>query len=112
MTKLPEAGNRRGHVGKSPQSQDHRQERSQSNGVCNLHCTLFERQTLGCPGVRWRCETVPLTDLWRVCVWRVGWGRETEIETDRGGRQEGCCRAAAWDKRQRERRQLRWPFSG
>ena len=47
-----------------------------------------------------------------VCVWRVGWGRETEIETERGGRQEGCCRAAAWDKRQRERRQLLWPFSG
>ena len=41
-----------------------------------------------------------------VCVWRVGWGCEREIETDRGGRQEGCGGAAVWDKRERETREL------
>ena len=60
--------------------------------------------------VRWRCETLPLPDLWCVCVcgeW-VGGVRERE----RGGRQEGCGGAAAWDKRERETRELPWRSSG
>ena len=67
--------------GKVPQCQDHKNEvkvtgvggwgwdgRGGGFLVCNLHCRLFERQTLGCTRVRWRCETLPLTDLWHVCV--------------------------------------------
>lgn len=45
-----------------------------------------------------------------VCVWRVGWECERERET--GGRQEGCGGAAAWDKRERETRELPLGFSG
>jgi len=60
--------------------------------------------------VRWRCETLPLTDLWCVCV--EGELGLLERERDRGGRQEGCGGAAAWDKRERETRELPLGFSG
>ena len=106
--------------GKVPQCQDHRQERSQSNGsgggggwgwdgrgagflVCNLHFGLLERQTLGCTGCGGDVRLCH-SQTCGVCVWRVGWGCERE----RGGRQEGCGGAAAWDKRERETRELPW----
>lgn len=97
--------------GNVPQCQDHKNEvkvtgvggwgwdgRGGGFLVCNLHCRLFERQTLGCTRVRWRCETLPLTDLWCVCV--EGELGLLERDRDRGGRQEGCGGAAAWDKRE------------
>lgn len=85
--------------GKVPQCQDHKNEvkvtgvggwgwdgRGGGFLVCNLHCRLFERQTLGCTRVRWRCETLPLTDLWHVCV-EGGLGVcERERETEEGDR--------------------------
>ena len=98
--------------GKVPQCQDHRQERSQSNWsgagwgwdgrgagflVCNLHFGLFERQTLGCTGCGGDVRLCH-SQTCGVCVGRVGWGCERERE--RGGRQEGCGGAAAWDKRE------------
>ena len=69
--------------GKVPQCQDHRQEGSQSNGsggrggagmdeeqaswcVISISGCLRDKHW-GAP-VRWRCETLPLTDLWCVCV--------------------------------------------
>ena len=77
--------------------------------VCNLHFGLFERQTLGCTGCGGDVRLCH-SQTCGVCVcgeW-VGGVRERE----RGGRQEGCGGAAAWDKRERETRELPWRSSG
>ena len=107
--------------GKVPQCQDHRQERSQSNGswggggwdgggagflVCNLHFGLFERQTLGCTGCGGDVRLCH-SQTCGVCVcgeW-VGGVRERE-------REEGDRRAAVEQQRGTKERGKRENFPG
>ena len=65
--------------------------------MCNLHCTVFERQTLGCTGCGGDVRLCH-SQTCGVCV--EGELGLLERDRDRGGRQEGCGGAAAWDRRE------------